>query len=104
MGVCRPDYNRPAIKHAIDELNKRKKEYWAAYSTAKKELVRKAEFERKRAREELPSDNESSSNPSSQKSSQSKKSRKKRRKSVEEEIVAPKLSKNGTISPLPLRR
>jgi len=103
-GVCRPDYNRPAIKQALDELNERKKEYWAAYAKATEKLAQTEELARKRAREEFPSDNESSSNPSSQKSSQSKRSRKKRRKSVEEEIVAPKLSNHGTISPLPLRR
>src|SRR5271170_2293425 len=104
MGGSRPDYNRPAIKQAIDELNERKKKYWAAYETAREKWVRTEELARKRARDEFPSDNESSSNPSSQKSSQSKRSRKKRRKSVEEEIVAPILSNNGIISRHPLRR
>ena len=95
--VCRPDHNRPAIKEAIKALQKRKKEYEIRFENIKEQYYQKKEQGLKRAREELPSENESSSNPSGQRSSQSKKNRKKRRKSIEEEIVAPKLSNHGNL-------
>ena len=93
-----PDYNRPAIKEAINILRKNKKEYAIRFEKGLAGYKQREEEARKRARDELPSDNESST--PSQKGSQSKKHRKKKRKSIEEEIFAPKLSNNGT-APFP---
>jgi hypothetical protein len=93
----------PSVKAVL----KRKKDYLLRLEVTLKEYEKQALLAEKRAREQYPSDDDSQPKQKKQKeneqSSQSSQSSKKRskhskRKSIEEEIVAPKISRSGSIS------
>jgi hypothetical protein len=89
---------------AVKAVMRRKKDYLLRLEETLKAKENVDALATKRAREEYPSDDESPSQKKKQKDNQqSSKSSKKRnkhakRKSIEEEIVAPKISRNSTIS------
>src|SRR5271167_3710809 len=93
----------------VKAILKRKKEYIIKFEISVQLAKKKEEEAKKRAREEAPSDDELISpkhqkqiKSSQQKQKQSWKQRRKnaRRKSIEEEIVAPKLTPYGTKPPI----
>lgn len=90
----------PSVKAVL----KRKKDYLLRLEVTLKEYEKQALLAEKRAREQYPSDDDSQPKQKKQKenerSSQSSKKRSKhsKRKSIEEEIVAPKISRSGSIS------
>ena len=93
----------------VKAILKRKKDYLIRLESQMEAWKKTEVAARKRAREELPSDDETIPSQSQQQlkkgSQQSKRKKQAKRKSIEEEIVAPKLSDYGTpISQLWLTR
>ena len=83
----------------VKAILKRKKEYLIRLQSQMEAWKKTDVAARKRAREELPSDDETilpQTQQQPKKGTQSKRRRHAKRKSIEEEIVAPKLSDYGT--------
>ena len=85
---------------SVKAIQKRKREYLKRFEEDLKRSKETEELGRKRAREELPSDDEAHSWPNYQQNPQKKTSNKRskyhsQQKSIEEEIVTPKITEHG---------
>ena len=89
-------YRQDRETDAVKTIEKRKREYIKRFNQVKQSAGAAEVLMRKRAREEYPSDDETST-PQRQRlnSSQSKRAKHSKRKLIEEEIIAPKLSDNS---------
>jgi hypothetical protein len=110
---CRADNTSPQIK----SLLKRKRDYLAQLQISIKEVAKKEELARKRAREELPSEDELPSsggnggngtagggkrmreNSGKRKRARRREGREGRERVMEEEIVVPRITQHSTIPP-----